>query len=128
MYFTGDPHKNNFEGIVGRKNRWGVALKENERREFGETASFFHSYKSYKSCVHVCAKSRQSCPTLCSPLGCSLPGSCVHGILQTRILEWIAIPSSRGSSQPRDQTHISYIPSIGRWVLYHQHHMGSPIS
>lgn len=46
MYFTGDSHKNNFEAIIGRKNQWGVALKENERREFGETALFFHSYKS----------------------------------------------------------------------------------
>ena len=49
----------------------------------------------------------QSCPTLCDPMDCSLPGFSVHGILQARILEWIAIPSSRGSSQPRD--HISSI-------------------
>ena len=45
----------------------------------------------------------QSCPTLCDPMDCSLPGFSVHGILQARILEWIAIPSSRGSSQPRDR-------------------------
>jgi len=44
----------------------------------------------------------QSCPTLCDPVDCSLPGSSVHGILQARILEWIAISFSRGSSQPRD--------------------------
>ena len=44
----------------------------------------------------------QSCPTLCDPEDCSLPGSYVHGILQARILEWIAIAFSRGSSQPRD--------------------------
>ena len=42
--------------------------------------------------------------TLCDSLGCSPPGSTVHGILQARILEWVAIPFSRGSSQPRDQT------------------------
>ena len=42
--------------------------------------------------------------SLCSPMGCSPPGSSVHGILQARILEWVATPSSRGSSQPRDQT------------------------
>ena len=42
----------------------------------------------------------QSCPTLCYPIDCSLPGSSVHGILQARILEWVAIPSSRGSSDP----------------------------
>ena len=44
----------------------------------------------------------QSCPTLCDPITCSLPGSSVHEILQARILEWVAIPFFRGSSQPRD--------------------------
>ena len=44
----------------------------------------------------------QSCPTLCDPMDCSPPGSSVHGILQARILEWVAISSSRRSSQPRD--------------------------
>ena len=51
----------------------------------------------------------QSCPTLCDPVDCSLPGSSVHGILQARILEWVAISFSRGSSQPRDQTQVSHI-------------------
>ena len=46
----------------------------------------------------------QSCPTLCSPLECSLPGSFVHGILQARILEWVTIPFSRGSSLCRDRS------------------------
>ena len=46
----------------------------------------------------------QLCPTLCNPMDCSLPGSSVHGILQAGILEWVAIPFSRGSSQPRDRT------------------------
>ena len=44
----------------------------------------------------------QSCPTLCDPVDCSLPGSSVHGILQARVLEWVAISFSRGSSQPTD--------------------------
>ena len=44
----------------------------------------------------------QSCPTLWDPMDCSPPGSCVHGILQARTLEWGAMPSSRGCSQPRD--------------------------
>ena len=47
-------------------------------------------------CVSV--KSLHSCPTLCDPMCCSLPGSSVHGILQARTMEWIAMPSSRGSS------------------------------
>ena len=47
-------------------------------------------------CVCVCVA--QLCPTVCNPMDCSLPGSSVHGILQARILEWIAVPFSRGSS------------------------------
>ena len=51
----------------------------------------------------------QSYPTLCNPLGCNLPGSSVMEILQARILEWVAVPSSRGSSWPRDRTQVSRI-------------------
>ena len=51
----------------------------------------------------------QSCPTLCDPMDCSLPGSSIHGILQARILEWIVISFSRGSSKPRDWTWVSCI-------------------
>ena len=70
------------------------------------------------TCVcYVCAKLLQLYPTLCDPMDCSPPGSSVHGILQARILEWVAMPSSRGSSQPRDQTHISYISCIGGQFL-----------
>ena len=64
--------------------------------------------------LRVHAKSLQSCLTLCDPMDCSPPGSSVHGILQTRILEWVAMPSSRGPSQPRDGTHVSYGSCIGR--------------
>ena len=56
-----------------------------------------------------------SCPTLCEPMDCSLPRFSIHGILQARMLEWVAMPSSRGSSQPRNQTQVS---CIGRLVLY----------
>ena len=68
-----------------------------------------------------------SCVQLCGPMNCSLPDSSVHGILQARILEWVAISLPRGSSQPRDQTRVS-VSCIGGWVLYHQHHLGSPAS
>ena len=51
----------------------------------------------------------QLCPTLCDPMDCSPPDSSVHGILQARILEWVAIPFSRGSSQPKDRTQVSCI-------------------
>ena len=49
-------------------------------------------------------------------------GSSVHGILQARTLEWVGRLSSRGSSPSRDQTHVSYVSCIGRWVLCHECH------
>ena len=51
----------------------------------------------------------QLCPTHFGPIDCSLPGSSIHWILQARILEWVAMPSSRGSSQPRDWTQVSHV-------------------
>ena len=71
-------------------------------------------------CVCVCAcvcSVTQSCPALCNPMEYSLPGSSVHGILQARILEWVAMPSSRESSQPRDETCVSYVSCIGKQNL-----------
>ena len=62
------------------------------------------------------AKSLQWCRTLCDPVDCSLPGFSVHRILQARILEWVAMPFSRGSSQPRDWTWVYYVSYIGRWI------------
>ena len=60
----------------------------------------------------------QSCPTLCDPMDCSLPGSSIHGILQARVLEWVAISFSRGSSRPRDWTWVAHIPGrrFNRWT------------
>ena len=67
----------------------------------------------------MCAKLLQSCPaTLCYPMDCSPPGSPVHRILQARILEWVAMPTSRGSSRLRE-TQISYVSYIGGRILYH---------
>ena len=57
----------------------------------------------------MCVLVAQLCPTLCDPMDYSPPASSVHGILQARILEWIAIPSSRRSSQPRDWTQVSCV-------------------
>ena len=54
----------------------------------------------------------QSCPTLCDPMDCSLPGSSVHGVFQARVLAWVVIPFCRGSSRPRDRTRVSCI--VGR--------------
>jgi len=61
------------------------------------------------SSCKVKVKVPQSCPTLCNPMDWSPPGSSVHGILQARILEWVAVPFSRGSSQPMDGTQVSRI-------------------
>ena len=64
-----------------------------------------------------------SCPTLCDPIDCSLPGSSVHGIFQAIVLEWIAISFCRGSSQPRARTQVS-LPHC-RQMLYRLSHQGS---
>ena len=83
-------------------------------RNFGIHLAIVNSYvkiqsehpKFYREVSEV----SQSCPTLCDPMDCSLPGSSLHGILQARVLEWVAISFSRGSSQSRDWTLVSCIP------------------
>ena len=68
------------------------------------------SLPNYCCCLVV-----KFCPTLCNPMGWSPPGFSVHRISWAKILDWVAISSSRGSSRPRDRTHVS---CIGRWILY----------
>ena len=75
--------------------------------------------KRHSKSSPVLCRSLQSCPTLCDSMDCSPPGSSLRGIFQARILEWVAMPFSRGSFRPRDQTCISYVSCIGRWLLYH---------
>ena len=72
-------------------------------------------------CIKQCMCG-QLCPTLCYPMDCSPPGSSVHGIFQARILEWVAIAYSEGSSLPRDQTWVSCISCIDRQIRDHWHH------
>ena len=79
--------------------------------------------KAALQCVCVCVLDIQSCPTLRDPMDCSPPGFSVHGILQATILEWVAIPSSRGSSWPRDRTCVFCNSFIDSLPLSHQ---GSP--
>ena len=81
-------------------------------------------------CVCVCVHMRTcaqllSCVWLCDSMDCSPPGSCVHGIPQARILEWVTISSSRGSSWPRDQTCVSCNSCTGRQILLSLYHLGS---
>ena len=72
------------------------------------------------------AKSLQSCPTLCDPMDCSLPGSSVHGILQARILEWVAIASSRDLPDPGIKLTSPLSPS-GQAESLPLSHQGSPL-
>ena len=67
----------------------------------------------------------QSCLTLCDPMDYSLPGSSIHGIFQARVLEWVAISFSRGSSPPKDWTQVSHIAGRRFYCLSHQ---GSSLS
>ena len=78
------------------------------------------SLAQIKLLFQLCVRSvPQLCLTLWDPMDCSPPGSSVHGILQARTLEWVAMPFSRGSSQPRDQTHVSCISWItGRFFTH----------
>ena len=71
-----------------------------------------------------CAYMAQS-PTLCNPMDCNPLDSSVHEIFLARILEWPAMPSSRGSSWPRDQTHVSHVSYIAGKFFYHLSHQGS---
>ena len=98
------------QGGLACCNSWGC-------KESNTTERLIWSEVWVVACVR--AKLLKSCPTLCNPMDCSLPGSSIHGILQARVLEWIAMPSSRGSSWPRDPADVSYVPCIGRHVLYH---------
>ena len=59
--------------------------------------------------VNTVSEVAQSCPTLCNPMDCSLPGSAIYGIFQARVLEWVAISFSRGSSRSGDRTQVSHI-------------------
>ena len=86
-----------------------------------------HSCGEFKEDIFkntMCAKWLQWCPTLCDPTNYSPPGSSVHRILQARILEWVAMPFSGVSSQPRDRNSVSYVSCAGMHGLYHQHHLG----
>ena len=74
----------------------------------------------YRECIKIlCMRAHQSCLTLCDLMDCSLLGSSVHGIFQTRTLEGVAISFSRGSSSPRDGTHVSFVSYISRQFIYH---------
>ena len=94
-------------------NRWKILQshwrdKVAEREIIDPTFTSYHCF--WVQIITFCAMLiTRSCLTLCQPMDCSPPGSSAHGILLARILEWVAMPSSRESSQPRDRTEVSHI-------------------
>ena len=78
--------------------------------------------------IRQCVKLLQVYPSLCDPMDYSLPGSSVRGISQAKILEWVAVASSREPSQLTDRTQVLYVFYIGSWSFYHYHLLGSPIT
>ena len=109
-----------FFGLIHRLSLWNIHcfLRKNQ--------TVNQILMSLRVMVKVLAS--QLCLTLWNPMGCRLPGSSDHGILQAKILEWVAMLSSRGSSQPRDWTHIFYMSFIGWQILCHLRHQESPMS
>ena len=87
----------------------GVPVIKNPPSNAGKW--FWSLVRELRSRIHayVHTKLLQLCLTLCDPMDCSPPGSPAPGILSARVPEWVSIPYSRGFSQPRDQTHISYL-------------------
>ena len=104
-----------------RKNLWVYPMGRRVK-QFQSTRALLISgirvVQRHLWCMHV-LRHFSRVQLFATPMDCTLPGSSVHEISQARILEWVAMPSSRGSSQPRDRTHVSYVSCIGRWVLYH---------
>ena len=109
--------KNTRSHILFKKKlflHWKCSLDHWNTREV-PSGSFFLKFldltlqkDEYGSDTAVCIVA-QLCPTLCDSMDCSLPGSSVHGVLQARILEWVAMPAFRGPSRPRDQTWVSHM-------------------
>ena len=103
--------------LIQKDVHFSVLLQKN-------TCPYTHTMGSWFTCyLCVCVLVTQLCLTVCNPMHWNPPGSSVHGILQARILEWVPIPFSRGSSQSRDQTQVSCITSGFFYCLSHQ---GSP--
>ena len=104
--------------IPGMEEAWGAAVYGVAQSQTGlKRLSSSSRQLLCGLCVLCCAKSLQSCLTLCDPMECSPPGSSVHGVLQARILEWVAMPPSRRSSWRGDWTCFSFVSCFGRQFL-----------
>ena len=91
------------------------------RRQSGNFSILASQSGEKGTLIHCCvyAKSLQLCQTFCNTMNCSSSGPTVQGIIQARILEWVDISFSRGSSWFKDRTHVSYVSCFGRGVHYH---------
>ena len=101
----------NSHNLKKKKNTCQV-MRKDQKNESQKRKIFYWIWRKKLKWLCVCAKLLQSRLTLCDPLESSLLGSSLHGILRARILEWVAISFSRGSSWSRDQTQVSMSPSL----------------
>ena len=92
----------NFNPTYGARGGWDI---------------FLMLWQDFYAKTREMCSDAQSSPTFCDPTNCIPPGSSVYRILLARILEWTAISSSRGSSWSKDQTHVSYVSCIGKWIF-----------
>ena len=122
---TSDQDKTRGQDSLGEQ---GSASQGAERKESGSGEASVGAAESRgpKRGLACMPAQSLSCVWLCDPTDCGPPGSSVHGILQARILERVVMPFSRGSSQPRNWTHISCISCMVKWILYHLSYAGRP--
>ena len=122
-YPAADSEASHGGGSVWKNRAMQLAYPSFWARDYNHKIQSSPKYKM-KVISHWCvrANSLQSCLTFCNAMDCSLPGFSVHEILWTRILEWVAIPFSRGSSRPKDRTRSPAAPvwQVGSLLLNHQ--------
>ena len=105
-----------------------MMIEHNQKKRSIKWVFLSHSIGSISYYEVNWSEVAQLCPTLCDPMDCSLSGSSLHGILQARVLEWVAISFSRGSSWPRDRTRVSHIPGrcFNLWATKEAHSYYGP--
>ena len=130
LFFLSAPHGLQYLNSLTKDWTRATAVKIQSPNHWTTTEFPYKFFSLQAECSYL-ASSQLVMHTCCvsswDPMGCSLPGSSVHGISQARILEWVAISSTRGSSWPRDLTGVPCVSGIGIQVLYHQRHLGCAI-